>query len=104
MEDNNLHNHLLMKTQKLIFFGHLITAVFVVVGLMSQMAFSTMPAYYSLLPLFANVIVAIVGAVCYFKFRGTYTYSRIVILLSSLSMHLCFSSRRVTQLILILFR
>ena len=79
MEDNNLHNHLLMKTQKLIFFGHLITAVFVVVGLMSQMAFSTMPAYYSLLPLFANVIVAIVGAVCYFKFRGTYTYSRIVI-------------------------
>ena len=79
MEENNLQKHLLSKTQRLLFFGHLVTAIFIVVGLMSQMAFSTMPLYYSLLPLFANIIVALVGCFSYFKFRGTYTYSRIVI-------------------------
>ncbi len=79
MEDNKLHQTLLLKTQKLIFFGHLVTTIFVVVGLFSQMAFSTLPAFYSLTPIALAVITFVVSALCYFKYKGTYLYSRFVI-------------------------
>ena len=79
MEDNNLHKNLLNKSRRLLFWGHVVTTVFIVIGLISQAAVSELPIYYSVIPLIAAVLLLLSAIGVYMKFKGTYTYPRFVI-------------------------
>ncbi|MBR5944925.1 MAG: hypothetical protein IKZ94_08275, partial [Lachnospiraceae bacterium] len=79
MEDNNLHKNLLNKSRRLLFWGHVVTTVFIVIGLISQAAVSGLPVYYSVIPLFAAILLLLCAIGVYVKFKGTYTYPRFVI-------------------------
>ena len=78
MEENKLAQKLHSKAHHLLFWGHICTTVFLIVGCISQMQFADMAAYRSIVPMIAGAIVLIVSIVLYFKHRGELIYSRFV--------------------------
>ena len=68
----------LQRTSKMLLITHTVAAIFLTVGLMSQLAMSGLPPIQSTIPLVLNVIVYVCGIFMFIKFRGTYTYSRYV--------------------------
>lgn len=65
----------LVRTNKLLFIVHTVTALFVVVGLISQLKMAEMPIILSLVPLACNVVVYAACIVMYLKLRMTEKYS-----------------------------
>ncbi len=68
----------LERTNKLLFIVHTVTALFVVVGLISQLKMAEMPVILSVIPLVLNVVVYLFCAGTYFKFHATEKYSSCV--------------------------
>lgn len=64
----------LERTGKLLFIAHTVTAVFIMIGLVSQLKLSGLPPVISIVPLIANIVVYIFCAVMYFMFRTTEKY------------------------------
>lgn len=64
----------LERTGKLLFIAHTVTAVFIVIGLISQLKLSGMAPILSIVPLVANIVVYVLCAVMYFMFRTTEKY------------------------------
>lgn len=64
----------LERTGKLLFIAHTVTAVFIMIGLVSQLKLSGLPPVLSIVPLIANIVVYIFCAVMYFMFRTTEKY------------------------------
>ena len=64
----------LERTGKLLFIAHTVTALFIVVGLISQLKMSGLDPILSIVPLAANIVVYIFCAVMYFMFRTTERY------------------------------
>ena len=62
------------RTAKLLFIAHTVTAVFIMIGLVSQLKMSGLPPVISIVPLIANIVVYILCAVMYFMFRTTEKY------------------------------
>ncbi len=78
MEENSLEQLHLLRAHRLLFYGHIVTTVFIIIGCVSQMKFSDMPVYMSVIPIIAALIVLVGGIVLYFKAKGTLVYSRFV--------------------------
>ena len=68
----------LLRTDKLILLTHVVTTIFLMIGLVTQLAFSGLPPVNSILPLFLNIGSFLVGVFVYSKYKGTYIYSRYV--------------------------
>ncbi len=68
----------LLRTDKLILLTHVITTFFLVIGLVSQYIFSDLPALNSIFPLILNIGGFLAGVLIYFKYKGSYAYSRYV--------------------------
>lgn len=68
----------LLRTDKLILLTHVVTTIFLIIGLTSQLIFSSLAPVNSILPLLLNIGSFLVGVPVYFKYKGTYTYSRYV--------------------------
>ena len=64
----------LERTSKLLFIAHTVTAVFIMIGLVSQLKLSGLPPVLSIVPLIANIVVYIFCAVMYFMFKTTEKY------------------------------
>ena len=64
----------LERTGKLLFIAHTVTALFIVVGLISQLKLSGLAPILSIVPLAANIVVYIFCAIMYFMFRTTERY------------------------------
>lgn len=64
----------LERTAKLLFIAHTVTAVFIMIGLVSQLKLSGMAPVFSVVPLVANIAVYVFCAVMYFMFRSTERY------------------------------
>ncbi|MBQ9342243.1 MAG: hypothetical protein IJT81_07800 [Lachnospiraceae bacterium] len=78
MEENRLAQKLYSKAHHLLFWGHVCTTFFLVVGCMSQMHFAELEPYRSIVPSVAGVIVLLVAIVLFIKCRGQLLYSRFV--------------------------
>ncbi|MCH5256027.1 MAG: hypothetical protein J1D87_01990, partial [Lachnospiraceae bacterium] len=57
---------------------HIVTTIFLVIGLISQLIFSELAPVNSILPLILNIGSFLVGVSVYLKYKGTYVYSRYV--------------------------
>ena len=68
----------LLRTDKLILLTHVVTTIFLMIGLASQLIFSSLPLVNSILPLLLNICIFLVGVSVYLKHKGTYIYSRYV--------------------------
>ena len=68
----------LLRTDKLILITHIVTTIFLVIGLISQLIFSELAPVNSILPLILNIGSFLVGVSVYLKYKGTYVYSRYV--------------------------
>lgn len=66
----------LTRMGKVLFLTHVITTVFLSVGLMSQLMMAGMAPVRSILPLIINIGIFAAGVVMYLRYRGTYIYSR----------------------------
>ena len=64
----------LQRTGKLLFIVHSVTAVFITVGLVSQLRLSELPAIFSVVPLVINFLVYVLCLFMYFQFRATTKY------------------------------
>lgn len=64
----------LERTGKLLFIAHTVTAVFIVIGLISQLKMSGLAPVLSIVPLAVNIVVYVVCAIMYFMFRTTEKY------------------------------
>ncbi|MCH5259358.1 MAG: hypothetical protein J1F18_06385 [Lachnospiraceae bacterium] len=64
----------LQRTGKLLFIVHSVTAVFITIGLISQLGFSELPAVYSIAPLVLNILVYAFCLIMYLQFRTTEKY------------------------------
>lgn len=64
----------LERTGKLLFIAHTVTAVFIVIGLISQLKMSGLDPLLSIVPLAANIVVYVFCAIMYFMFRTTERY------------------------------
>ncbi len=64
----------LLRTGKVMFLVQIITTVFLMVGLMSQLMLSGMPPILSIIPIVANVLVFLSSLVIYLKFKGSDRY------------------------------
>ena len=69
MKDKHLE-----RTGKLLFIAHTVTAVFIVIGLVSQLNMSGLPPMLSIVPLVINILVYVVCAVMFFLFKATAKY------------------------------
>lgn len=68
----------LLRTDKLILITHIVTTIFLIIGLISQFIFSDLAPINSILPLLLNIGSFLVGVGVYVKYKGTYIYSRYV--------------------------
>lgn len=68
----------LRRTDKLILITHIITAVFLAVGLFSQLALSELSAVNSVVPLVLNALILIAGIIIFLRFPGERVYSRFI--------------------------
>ena len=68
----------LRRTDKLILITHIITAVFLTVGLFSQLALSELSAVKSVIPLIMNGLILIAGIIVFLRFPGERVYSRFI--------------------------
>ncbi len=68
----------LLRTDKMLLLSHVLTAVFLLVGLMAQLKMSGLPEYISIIPMVVDVIVLIIGIVSFVLWKGTLKYSRVV--------------------------
>ena len=68
----------LLRTDKLILITHVVTTIFLIIGLISQLIFSALAPVNSILPLILNIGSFLVGVSVYSKYKGTYVYSRYV--------------------------
>ncbi len=68
----------LERTGQLLFITHTVTAIFVVVGLVSQLKMAGMPVMLSVIPLALNIILYVVCAGVYLKLRKTEKYAAFV--------------------------
>ena len=68
----------LRRTDKLILITHIITAVFLSVGLFSQLALSELSAVNSVVPLVLNALILIAGIIIFLRFPGERVYSRFI--------------------------
>ncbi len=68
----------LLRADRLILATHLITTIFLTIGLLSQLVFSDLPRVNSVLPLVLNIAGFLTGAAVYLRYKGTYVYSRYV--------------------------
>ncbi|MCH5249461.1 MAG: hypothetical protein J1E98_05995 [Lachnospiraceae bacterium] len=68
----------LLRTDKLILITHIVTTIFLIIGLISQLIFSELATVNSILPLILNIGSFLVGVSVYLKYKGTYVYSRYV--------------------------
>lgn len=75
--DQTFQNHL-KRTNKILLLVHIISGVFITVGLISQLTMSGMAPFRSILPLIANVLLLVSGIVVFVKYRDTLKYSRYV--------------------------
>lgn len=64
----------LERTAKLLFIAHTVTAVFIVIGLISQLNMSGLPPVLSVVPLVLNILVYVVCAIMFFLLRTTAKY------------------------------
>ena len=78
MEENRLAQKLYSKAHHLLFWGHVFTTFFLIVGCISQMHFAELEPYRSIVPSVAGVIVLSVAIVLFIKYRGQLLYSRFV--------------------------
>lgn len=68
----------LLRTDKVMLITNIITTIFLMVGLMSQMMLSGMPPIKSQIPMAANILIFLIGIITFVRCRGTYLYSRYV--------------------------
>lgn len=66
----------LRRTDKLILATHIITAIFLTIGLFSQLAFSELRVAFTVTPLVMNALILIAGIVIFLRFPGERIYSR----------------------------
>ncbi len=71
MEQKHLH-----RTDKLILLTHIITAIFLTIGLISQLMLSDLHPFSSVIPLVMNGVIFVAGLVLFFRFPGQKIYSR----------------------------
>ncbi len=71
MEQKHLH-----RTDKLILLTHIITAVFLTIGLISQLMLSDLHPFSSVIPLVMNGVILVAGIVLFFRFPRQKIYSR----------------------------
>ena len=64
----------IQRTSKLLFIVHSVTAVFIIIGLISQLNMSELPPVFSVVPLILNILVYVVCLVMFFLFRTTAKY------------------------------
>ena len=64
----------LQRTGKLLFIVHSVTALFVTIGLISQLNLSELPVVFSVIPLVMNILVYAFCFFMYFRFRTTEKY------------------------------
>ena len=65
----------LERTGQLLLITHTVTALFIVIGLVSQLKMAGMPAMLSIVPLVLNILLYIVCTGMYLKFRRTEKYA-----------------------------
>ena len=64
----------LQRTGKLLLIVHSVTAVFITIGLVSQLKLSGLPEVYSIVPLVINILVYTLCLFMYFQFKTTEKY------------------------------
>lgn len=64
----------LQRTGKLLLIVHSVTAVFITIGLVSQLKLSGLPVVYSIVPLVINILVYALCLFMYFQFKTTEKY------------------------------
>lgn len=64
----------LQRTGKLLLIVHSVTAVFITIGLVSQLKLSGLPVVYSIVPLVINILVYTLCLFMYFQFKTTEKY------------------------------
>lgn len=64
------------KINSLTLLGHFCTMIFIIVGLLSQMAMSDLPVLNSILPLVVEVVVSAGLLVMYVKYKETVAFTR----------------------------
>ena len=64
----------LQRTGKLLFIVHSVTALFLTIGLVSQVKLSDLPVLFSVVPLVINILVYVLCLFMYFRFRTTQKY------------------------------
>ncbi len=69
----------LLRAHKLIFWGHICTTLFGLVGLFSQLQLSGLPAYRAIIPMAVMLASVIISSIVYFKKKGDLFYSRVMI-------------------------
>jgi len=72
MEENRLAQKLYSKAHHLLFWGHVFTTFFLIVGCISQMHFAELEPYRSIVPSVAGVIVLLVAIVLFIKYRDNF--------------------------------
>ena len=83
MEQKHLH-----RTDKLILLTHIITAVFLTIGLISQLMLSELHPFSSVIPLVMNGVILVAGIVLFFRFPGQKIYSRFMAIAFS-ALYIC---------------
>ena len=78
MDELSMEKRHLLRAHRLLFWGHIVTSFFVVIGCVSQIMFSDVAVYMSVVPIVAAVIVVIAGIICYIRYQGDLIYSRFV--------------------------
>lgn len=68
----------LQRTNKIMIVIHAVSALFIMVGLVSQLAMSGLPPILSIVPMVLNVILLVVGIVTHMKFKGTDIYPKVI--------------------------
>ena len=69
MEENKLAQKLYSKAHHLLFWGHVCTTIFLVIGCISQMQFADLEVYQSVVPAVLAVIVLVIAIVLFAKYK-----------------------------------
>lgn len=77
--NKTFQNHL-NRTNKVLLLVHIVTALFVTIGLISQLTMSELAPIVSIIPLVLNLIVLVVGIVLFIKFHDTLVYSSVAVI------------------------
>lgn len=69
----------LLRAHKLIFWGHICTTLFGIMGLISQLMMSGLPAYRAFVPMAMLIASVVTSSIFYFRKKGELIYSRVMI-------------------------